>query len=113
MNKHSSLLVAVLLLASCASTGVIPLGQNTYYIGKKDGAPGLGVSLKNKAAVYTEAREFCSNLGLEIKVLNEIVTPAAPARLGSTELEFSCVPKGSIATPTQEKPDQIIERRTR
>jgi hypothetical protein len=85
-------IAAVMLLSSCASTGVIPLGQNSYYLGKKDGSPGIGVSLKNKAMVYKEATEFCSAKGLEMKVLKETVTPAVPARLGSTEIEFSCVP---------------------
>lgn len=100
-------------MCSCASTGVIPLGQNTYYLGKKDGSPGLGVSLENKAAVYREAGEFCASKSLEIKVIKETVKAAVPARLGSTEIEFSCVPIGSIDTPTETKPDKIIEARNR
>lgn len=106
-------IAAALLLCSCASTGVIPLGQNSYYLGKKDGSPGIGVSLENKAMVYKEASEFCSSKNLEMKVLKETVTAAAPARLGSTEIEFSCVPIGSLDTPTETKPDQIIEIRKR
>ncbi len=98
---------------ACKSTGVVPLGQDTYYVGKKDGTPGLGVSLENKTAVYSEARQFCEDKGLEIKLLKETVTPAMPAKLSSTELEFSCVPIGSLETPTEEKPDQIIETRQR
>jgi len=97
----------------CKSTGVIELGQNSYYVGKKDGSPGLGVSLSNKAEVYQEANIFCSGKDLEMKVLNETVTPAAPARLGSTELEFACIEKGSLETPTEVKPDKIIEIRER
>jgi len=107
------LLIGIIFLASCKSTGVVPLGQNSYYLGKKDGSLGIGVSLENKAAVYNEARQFCAKLNLEIKVLKEIVTPAAPARLGSTELEFSCIPLGTLATPTEKKPNQIIEKRER
>jgi hypothetical protein len=92
---------------------VVELGQDSYYIGKKDGSPGLGVSLSNKAAVLKEARAYCASKNLEMKVLKETVTPAAPARLGSTELEFSCVPVGSLVTPNEEKPDAIIETRER
>lgn len=113
MFKQVSCIGIIFLLAACKSTGVVPLGQDTFYVGKKDGSPGLGVSLSNKAAVYSEARQFCESKKLEIKILKETVTPARPAQLGSTELEFSCVPEGSLDTPTEEKPDQIIEKRER
>ncbi|WP_128080763.1 hypothetical protein [Salinivibrio costicola] len=113
MFKWISCFGIIFLLAACKSTGVVPLGQNSYYVGKKDGSPGLGVSLENKAAVYSEARQFCEAKELEIKILKETVTPARPAQLGSTELEFSCVAKGSLETPTEVKPGQIIENRKR
>ena len=57
-------LVCAVLIGGCASTGVIPMSQDSYYIGKKDGSPGLGVSLSNKAQVYKEAYAFCSEKGL-------------------------------------------------
>jgi hypothetical protein len=79
------------LLTGCASTGVIPIDQDTYMIGKKDGSPGLGVSLSNKAEVYTEANTFCRAKGREVQTLNVITTPAAIGKLGSTELQFKCV----------------------
>lgn len=80
----------VALLPSCRSTGVIPTGDGQYMIGKKDGTPGLGVSLTNKAEVYSEANQFCAKRHGELVVIREIVTPAAPAQLGSTELYFRC-----------------------
>ena len=95
----------------CQSTGVIPMGQDSYYIGKKDGSPGLGVSLSNKAEVYKEAHAFCAEKGLEVKVLRETVTPSAPARLGSTELHFKCVPPGGTAQPLVKDADTVIEVR--
>ena len=85
-------LLFILLLSSCASTGVVPLSQDSFMIGKKDGTPGLGVSLSNQADVYREANAFCSSKGMQVETLNLIVTPAAPARLGSTELHFKCTP---------------------
>jgi hypothetical protein len=44
--KHLNILIlsVVFFITSCASTGVIPMSQDSYYIGKKDSAPGLGVS---------------------------------------------------------------------
>lgn len=99
----------VTLLAGCQSTGVIPMSQDSYYIGKKDGSPGLGISLSNKAEVYKEAYVFCSEKGLEIYTLRETVTPAAPGRLGSTELHFKCVSPGGTAQPLTKDPDTVIQ----
>ena len=86
---------AVSVLAGCASTGVIPMNGDSYFIGKKDGTPGLGVSLTNKAEVYSEANTFCRSKGLELQALKETVKSARPAMLGSTELVFRCVPLGT------------------
>jgi hypothetical protein len=56
-------LILIVVIAGCKSTGVIPLSQDSYMIGKKDGSPGVGISLYNKAEVYREANEFCSSKG--------------------------------------------------
>ncbi len=85
-------LIAAVLLAGCASTGVIPTGQNTYTISKKDGSPGVGVSLGDKVTVYKEAGAFCKSKGLEVKTITFDQTPTYPFHLGVTELQFSCVP---------------------
>ena len=105
-------IIAILLVAlfsGCSSTGVIPMSQDSYYIGKKDGTPGLGISLSNKAEVYQEANAFCSKKGLEVYTLSETVTPAAPGRLGSTELHFKCVAPGGTAEPLVKDPDTVIQ----
>jgi hypothetical protein len=73
-NEARPLTLGILLmLAGCQSTGIVPTSQDSYYIGKKDGSQGLGVSLGNKAAVYREADTFCRQKGLEVKTLNESV----------------------------------------
>ncbi len=90
-NIKNKIIICVSLLSACASTGIIPTNQGSFMIGKKDGTPGLGVSLSNQAAVYKEANIFCSAKGMQVETLNLLVTPAAPARLGSTELHFKCV----------------------
>ncbi|MCG2572176.1 hypothetical protein LVY74_01210 [Acinetobacter sp. ME22] len=84
-------LIPIIFITGCSSTGVVPIGQNSYFIGKKDGTPGIGISLKNKAYVYQEANLFCSTMHKEIFVLSEITIPTLPARLGSTELRFKCI----------------------
>lgn len=75
------------------------MDRDTYMIGKKDGSPGLGVSLTNKAEVYREANAFCRDKGLEVQTLQVTTTPAMLARLGSTELQFRCAQAGRSAQP--------------
>ncbi|MFT6906676.1 MAG: hypothetical protein ACJAS1_003344 [Oleiphilaceae bacterium] len=94
--------ITILFLAGCQSTGVIPMDQDSYMIGKKDGSPGLGVSLSNKAEVYKEANAFCHKNGLEVKTLHVTVTPAQVGKLGSTELQFKC------ESPDQTNPNNSL-----
>lgn len=108
-NKIPILIISILVLVGCSSTGVIPMSQDSYFIGKKDGYPGVGISLSNKAEVYQEANSFCSKKGLEVKTLRETVIPAAPGRLGSTELNFKCVQKGGTAQVLEEDADTVIK----
>jgi hypothetical protein len=105
------LLASIAALSGCQSTGVVPMDRDSYMIGKKDGTPGIGVSLSNKAAVYKEANDFCSKKGLEVQTLNVITTSSAPGQLGSTELQFKCVLPGGTASPLQKVPDTVIELR--
>lgn len=115
MNRLTLLIfiITTLITAGCQSTGVIPMDQDSYMIGKKDGTPGIGVSLSNKADVYREANAFCHQKGLEVQTLHVTTTPAMPARLGSTELQFRCVPPGGAAQPLVKDPDTSIEIRSR
>ena len=109
MNKKIIIiLVAGILLVGCSSTGVIPMSQDSYFIGKKDGYPGVGISLSNKAEVYQEANAFCTKKGLEVKTLRETVIPAAPGRVGSTELQFKCVQHGGTAQPLRKDANTVI-----
>jgi hypothetical protein len=102
-----------MMLTSCASTGVVPMDQDSYMIGKKDGALGLGESLSNKAEVYREANAFCKTMGLEVMTLRVNSIPAMPARLGSTELQFKCVMPGGAARPLIRDADTVIEIRNK
>lgn len=110
MNLKSIFAFTILALSyGCSSTGVVSMSQDSYYIGKKDGSPGVGVSLSNKAEVYQEAHAFCNAKKLELYVLRETVTPSAPGQLGSSELHFKCVEPGGTAQPLEKDPDIVIQ----
>ncbi len=115
MNRIVPLFFTIIavMLTGCQSTGVIPMDQDSYMIGKKDGTPGLGVSLSNKAEVYQEANNFCHAKGFEVMTLHVTTTPAMPGRLGSTELQFKCVSPGGTAKPLISDPNTTIEIRNR
>lgn len=91
LNRSLLILISVLGISACQSTGVIPMDHGTYMIGKKDGSPGLGISLSNKAEVYKEANAFCNDKSLVVETIKVTVSPAKVGKLGSTELEFKCV----------------------
>ena len=107
-TKIGIILIVGSLIIGCSSTGVIPMSQDSYFIGKKDGYPGVGISLSNKAEVYQEAYAFCDKKGLEVKTLRETVIPAAPGRVGSTELHFKCIQHGGTAQPLRKDADTVI-----
>ena len=110
MNKKIIItLISGILFIGCSSTGVIPMSQDSYFIGKKDGYPGVGISLSNKSEVYQEANAFCTKKGLEVKTLRETVIPAAPGRVGSTELHFKCVQHGGTAQPLRKDANTVIK----
>ena len=104
----SIFIITISVLTGCQSTGVISMDQDSYMIGKKDGSPGIGVSLSNKADVYREANTFCREKGLEVKTLHVTTTPSMPMQLGSTELQFRCVSPGGVAQPLVKDPDTSI-----
>lgn len=115
MNHMAPLIftITALMLSGCQSTGVIPMDRDSYMIGKKDGTPGLGVSLTNKAEVYREANTFCREKGLEVETLHVTTTPSRPGQLGSTELQFRCTSPGGKAQPLVKESDTVIEIRNR
>ena len=54
------LILAVVALMGCASTGVVPMDKDTYIVSKRDAQVGFGPPVAAKADVYREANEFCA-----------------------------------------------------
>ena len=92
-STHAILCISV-VLAGCASTGVVPADRGTYMISKQSAAGVFGTPGGVKADVYAEANEYCARTGNAFETVNLEVKDAIPfVRTGSASLQFRCVPK--------------------
>jgi hypothetical protein len=97
--KQSLLLpiVAAGLLIGCTSTttGVVPMGRDTYMIAKEQGSgfPGLGTM---KGEIITEAVQFCQKQGKEFQLTatKETQPPYILGNYPRSEIEFMCLKDG-------------------
>ncbi len=89
----------VMVLAGCASSGVIPTGADTFMVSKTS-AGGVFVSGSSvKADLYIEANKFCSDRGQVVETVDASSKNAVPfARMPSAQLQFKCVPRVPLAT---------------
>ena len=88
-----SLLLLPIVLAACASTGVVPMDKGTYLIAKKSPQVGFDPPIGIKGEAYTEANEFCAKEGKVVETLKLEETNAGFARSAAVSLEFKCVAK--------------------
>ena len=87
-------LCALVLLAGCASTGVVPADRGTYLISKQSAAGIFGTPEGVKLDIYKEANEFCSREGKAVETIDVKADHAIPfVREGSATLHFKCVAK--------------------
>jgi len=94
MKPFSLILCAPLLLAGCASTGVVQADRGTYLISKQSAAGIFGTPEGVKIDIYKEANEFCSRKGMAVETINVEADHAIPfVREGSATLHFKCVTK--------------------
>ena len=90
--KHGIVLL-VLGLVACASTGVVPMDKGTFFIAKKSPQVGFGPPIGVKGEAYTEANEFCAKEGKTVETIKLEETDAGFAKSAAVSLEFRCVPK--------------------
>jgi hypothetical protein len=87
-------LSVVFLLSSCASTGVVPIGDNTYMLSKKSAGCGFSSAEGTKSDLYIEANAYCAKQNKEIETVNANARDGVPfVRCASAELQFRCVNK--------------------
>jgi hypothetical protein len=85
-------LIAISLLAGCASTGVVPADKGTFLISKQSAAGVFGTPDGVRADIYVEANAFCERTGKAVETVNIEVKGAIPfVRTGSALLQFKCV----------------------
>lgn len=86
-------LVILLGLAGCASTGVVPTGGDTYMLAKT-GAGGMFSSGAAVAAdLYAEANAFCGHKGQSVETIESEAENAIPlVRMNRASLKFRCAP---------------------
>ncbi len=84
------LVLLILLVTACSSTGVVPMDSGTYMIAKRSAQIGFGPPDGVKADVYREANEFCANERKVVETINLEVTNSGFAKPGNVSLIFRC-----------------------
>lgn len=83
---------AIIFLAGCATTsGVVPMGGDTYMISRSEkGFDTTGSRVK--ADAYKEAYQFCVANGKKLEILKSTQKDMAPFRSDAqAEIEFRCL----------------------
>lgn len=102
MRQRLAAALVASALGACASSGVIPMGQDAYLLTKKS-AGGLFVpGTQVKADLYIEANDYCSRQGKVVETVSSTSQNAMPfVRMPNAELQFKCVPR---ITPAASSP---------
>lgn len=105
-------LIPMVLLAGCASTGVVPMGQNLHSISKTSPACGFRDAGGVKADVFLEMNAFCASKSLYPEVVTiEALDGVLGRRCASATVEFRCVTESKVdLTPTGQRPDRDMNR---
>jgi hypothetical protein len=84
------LILLVIMMVACSSTGVVPMDSGTYMIAKRSAQVGFGPPDAVKADVYREANDFCAREQKGVETINVEVTNSGFARPGNVSLYFRC-----------------------
>jgi hypothetical protein len=91
-EKMKKLLVLTVILAGCASSGPVQIGNNAYMITKQS-AGGIAVPGNVvKTDIIAEANTFCSKSGKQTELISSDSKNAIPfVRMSSAEITFRCI----------------------
>jgi hypothetical protein len=85
------LVILSVVLTGCASTGVVPMDNDTYMVSKRSAQVGFGPADGAKADVYREANDFCAKQNQKLETVKLEMTDSGFARPASASLQFRCV----------------------
>lgn len=109
MKKIVFAVSVMMFVGGCASsTGVLPLGKDTYTI-TTDAHFTRGGAGAAKSRAIVEANEYCSSLGLNFVFLNS--SGGSYGEYLNHDLTFRCVPEGDaedVRPDIETTPDVII-----
>lgn len=89
--KTTTCLFGILLLAGCASTGVVPMGPDTFMVAKQS-ATGFSSGGEVAADLYREAGTYCAGQGKQMIPVNTLERDGVPGRnFANARLEFRCL----------------------
>lgn len=89
------IVLAVLTLTGCSSTGVVSTGSDTYMVAKSGGGPGAS-GAEISADLYREANAFCAKQKKQFAKISVTEQDNKPfVRLANAKLEFRCVTEGA------------------
>jgi hypothetical protein len=117
MNSKKILsIIFVMMLSACASSGPVPMGQDTFMITKQS-STGFHSGGSVKAEIFREANDYCLKQGLQFQPITERAKDGVPGyAFANAELVFRCLVSGDseIRRPTpKQMPSVIIENRNR
>lgn len=101
---NSKLILSMLLatLAGCASSGVVPVGQDTFMISKQS-STGFHSGASVKADIYREGSAYCESKGKEFQPVSDRWLDGIPGMaFANAEVQFRCLNKGDheLSRPT-------------
>ena len=80
------------VIAGCASSGAIPIGQDTYLLNKKGFGGVFTTGEAVKIEIIQEGQQYCTSLGKQFKLVNSKSQNAVPAQsLPWAEIQFQCL----------------------
>jgi hypothetical protein len=99
--KRMTIALAV-SLAGCTSSGVIPIGQDTFMISKQS-STGFHSAGSVKAEIYREGYAYCVSQGKEFQPISDRgVDGVVGVSYANAEIQFRCLSKGDpeLSRPT-------------
>lgn len=85
-----TLIFGAVFLAGCASSGVVPLGQDSYMVSRR-GSGAWTSSSELKAMVFQEANDYCAKQGKKTQVIDSHQEGPGLGHLPEADVQFKCV----------------------